>query len=60
MRKVLKWLGIDLGNLVGLVVLAVIALNVAASIRMTRTYDVQPQPIAIPKSLLGCLKKGHS
>ncbi len=60
MRKVLKWLGIVLGSLVGLIVLMVVALNIVASIRMTRTYDVQPQPIAIPKSLLGCLKKGHS
>jgi hypothetical protein len=48
MRKVLKWLGIVLGSLVGLIVLAVIALNVVASICMTRTYDFQPQPIAVP------------
>jgi mono/diheme cytochrome c family protein len=47
-RKALKRIGIVLGSLVGLIVLAVVALNIVASIRMTKTYDVQPQTIAIP------------
>lgn len=37
MRKVLKWLGIVLGSPVGLVVLAVVALNIVASVRVSRT-----------------------
>ncbi len=48
MRKVLKWIGIVLGSLIGVIVLLVVALNIVASIRMTRTYDVQPQPITVP------------
>ncbi len=48
MRKVLKWVGIALGSLIGLVLLATIVMNVIASVRIHRTYDVQPQMIAIP------------
>jgi mono/diheme cytochrome c family protein len=48
MRKVLKWLGIILGGLIGLVVLAVVAMNIVASLRINRTYDVQPQMVTIP------------
>lgn len=48
MRKVLKWTGIVLGALVGLIVIAVGVLMAIASIRMARHYDVQPEAVAIP------------
>jgi mono/diheme cytochrome c family protein len=48
MRKVLKWIGIVLGVLVGLIVLAVVALNIAATTRLNRTYDIQAEAITIP------------
>jgi mono/diheme cytochrome c family protein len=48
MRKVLKWIGIVLGVLVGLIVLAVVALNIAATTRLNRTYDIEAEAITIP------------
>ncbi len=42
MRRVLKWVGIVLGGLVGLALLVAVGLYVSASVRMTRTYDLQP------------------
>jgi mono/diheme cytochrome c family protein len=48
MRKILKWIGIVLGVLIGLIVLAVVVLNIVASRRLNRTYDVEAEAIAIP------------
>ncbi len=48
MRKFFKWLGIILGSLVGLILLAVLGLYVNTSIRLNKTYSVQPETIAIP------------
>lgn len=48
MRKVLKWIGIVLGGLVGLIVLALVALYVTAEVRLNRTYTVQPEAVTIP------------
>lgn len=48
MRKVLKWIGIVLVGLVGLIVLAVVILNIVASTRLNRTYDVEAEAITIP------------
>jgi mono/diheme cytochrome c family protein len=48
MRRVLKWVGIVLGGLVGLALLVAVGLYVSASVRMTRTYDLQPEVVAIP------------
>jgi mono/diheme cytochrome c family protein len=48
MRKVLKWIGIVLGVLVGLIVLAVIVLNIISMARVNRTYDIEAEAITIP------------
>lgn len=48
MRKVLKWVGIVLSVLVGLLVLAVAVLYGISSSRLNRTYRIQPADIAIP------------
>jgi mono/diheme cytochrome c family protein len=48
MRKALKWTGIALGVLVGLVVLIVAGILVSTGMRLNRTYDVQPETITIP------------
>lgn len=48
MRKFFKWLGIVLGSLIGLILLAVAGLTISASIRLNKTYSVQADPITIP------------
>ena len=48
MKKVLKWIGIVLGGLLGLVVLALIGVYIASSLRLNKMYDVQPSAVAIP------------
>ena len=48
MRKVLKWLGIVLGLLVGLIVLAGIVLNIMVGAQLDRTYAVPEEAITVP------------
>jgi mono/diheme cytochrome c family protein len=48
MRKVLKWIGIVLGALVGLIVLAVIAVLTISGARINKRYDVAVERITIP------------
>lgn len=48
MRKALKWIGIGLGALVGLILLAVGAVYAISEYRFNRAYDIQVEPIAIP------------
>jgi mono/diheme cytochrome c family protein len=48
MRKVLKWIGIVLGAIVGLLVLAVIAVLVISGARINKRYDVAVESVAIP------------
>lgn len=48
MRKVLRWIGIVLGGLLGLVVLAFVVLSVIGAARTNRTYEVAVGAIEIP------------
>lgn len=48
MRKVLRWVGIVLGGLLGLVVLAFVVLSVIGAARINRTYEVAVGAIEIP------------
>ncbi len=47
MRRFLKWTGIILGSLLGLLVLAVAVLVVLGGSKLNKQYDVQPEPVAI-------------
>lgn len=49
MKKVLKWIGIVLGGLVFLIVLAVAGLYVSFTMRLDKTYSIQPAALAIPQ-----------
>jgi cytochrome c553 len=49
MKKLLKWVGIVLGGLVGLIAVAAIALYASGSARLNKTYDIPVETIAIPK-----------
>ena len=48
MKKVFKWLGISLGSLVGLILLAGLGLALSTDIRMKKTYAVQVETISVP------------
>jgi mono/diheme cytochrome c family protein len=48
MRKVLKWLGIILASLVGLVVLAFLGAVGMTTYRLNRTYNISVEKIVIP------------
>jgi mono/diheme cytochrome c family protein len=48
MRRVLKWIGIILGGLLGLLVLGAIVIFVLSSLRFNKTYDVEAAAVTIP------------
>jgi cytochrome c553 len=48
MKKALKWIGILLGGLIGLLVVAAIRLYSIGSARLSETHDIQVETIAIP------------
>lgn len=59
MRKVFKWIGIGLGVLVGLIVIAAGALYASAGLRLTRHYDLQPEAVAIPTDAASVQRGQH-
>ncbi|MBI3242629.1 MAG: c-type cytochrome [Chloroflexi bacterium] len=48
MKKILKWIGIVVGALVGLIVLALAGLYLSAEFRFNKTYDITPEPVTVP------------
>ena len=48
MSKVLRWIGIVLGSLVALVVVAALVLNIVATRRLNRSYPIEAEAISIP------------
>ncbi|HRQ32942.1 MAG TPA: hypothetical protein PLM89_07545, partial [Anaerolineales bacterium] len=48
MKKVLKWIGIVLGSLIGLILLAGIVMIMIGNSRLNKTYDFPPSNITIP------------
>jgi mono/diheme cytochrome c family protein len=48
MKKVLKWIGIVLGSLLGLILLAATVLYFIGNSRLNRTYDFSPSNIVVP------------
>lgn len=48
MKTVFKWLGIVLGSLIGLVLVAGVVLYVIGNARLNKTYDIPPSNITLP------------
>lgn len=48
MKKVLKWIGIVLAALIGLIILAVIIFLVVGNSRINTTYDIKVESVEIP------------
>jgi mono/diheme cytochrome c family protein len=61
-RKILKWIGITLGGLIGLVVLAFAVLYVIGTVKWNRlhgTYDVPVETISIPTDQASIARGEH-
>ncbi len=48
MKKVFKWIGIVLGSLIGLILVAGVTLFLIGNARLNKTYDFPPSNITIP------------
>ena len=48
MNQMLRWIGIVLGGLVGLIVIALLAVYAITGARLSRTYQVTPEAVAVP------------
>ncbi|MBE0669459.1 MAG: cytochrome c [Anaerolineales bacterium] len=48
MKKVLKWIGIVIGSLLGLIVLVILGLALKGNSMLKKTYDLQVETIPIP------------
>lgn len=48
MKRILKWIGIVLGSLIGLAVIAVAALYLVGNARLSKTYNFPPSNLTIP------------
>jgi mono/diheme cytochrome c family protein len=59
MRRALKWIGIGLGGLLGLLVLAVVGVYVVSGAKLNMTYAVQPPPVAIPTDQASVVRGQH-
>ena len=57
MKKVLKWIGIVLAGIVGIVIVAVIGLSVSANSRINKAYQVTPAAVNIPDDA-AAIKRG--
>ena len=59
MKKVLKWIGIILGLLVGLVVLAFGVVYAITEARLNKTYTIQVEPVSIPTNAAAIERGQH-
>lgn len=48
LRTTLKWIGIGMGCLIGLVVLVLLGLYAWTGLRLSRTYRIEPAPLRVP------------
>ena len=61
-RKFLKWIGIVIGSLIGLLVLAFVVLYIVGTVKWNRlhgTYDVPVETIPIPTDQASIVRGEH-
>jgi hypothetical protein len=49
MKKFLKWVGIVLGALVGMILVSLVVIYFKTQARLTRVYDLPEEPVSIPQ-----------
>ncbi len=59
MKRFLKWAGMVVGGLVGIIVAAIIVLSIIGGLRVNRQYDVQVTAIAIPNDAVAVARGKH-
>ncbi len=59
MKKVLKWIGIVLGAILGLIVLLVLGLFMRGSLRLSQVYNPPPDNITIPTDAASIARGKH-
>lgn len=59
MRKLLRWIGLILGGLLAVLVLAFVVLSIIGSARINRSYDVQIESIDIPTDAAAVARGEH-
>jgi hypothetical protein len=59
MKRILKWLGIVLGALLGLIVIAMVAFYFKGSAMVSRKYTITPENIPIPTDAASIARGGH-
>lgn len=47
MRRVMKWIGIVLGGLLGLLIIAVTVLTITGGSKLNKQYEIQSEPVAV-------------
>ena len=47
MPRIIKWIGIVLGGIIGLIVVAVVAVYVITEMRINKSYTIEPEAITI-------------
>jgi len=59
MKRVVKWIGIVLGVLIGLILLLVLGMYTKARLEFSRKYDVQVEPVNIPTDAASLARGQH-
>jgi len=59
MKKVLKWIGIVLGGLIVLLIVAIIGVSIAGNAKLKQTRDVQVESITIPTDEAALARGAH-
>jgi mono/diheme cytochrome c family protein len=59
MKRALKWVGIVLGGLIGVLVLALIAVYAISGSRMNKTYDIQVETVPVPSEAEALARGEH-
>jgi mono/diheme cytochrome c family protein len=58
-RRVLKWLGIGLGGLIGLAIVAAVVLSLIGGARFSRTQVIEPETIPVPTDSAALARGQH-
>lgn len=59
MKKVFKWIGIILGGLLAVLLLAVVGLSLVGGAAINRTVEIEPEPITIPADAAAVARGEH-
>lgn len=59
MRKILKWIGIALGSLIGLLAITLIVLNFVGGAKANKIYEIADETVTIPTDEAAILRGQH-